>query len=87
MFSNRDQEKGAWGNGSCPLFLIMSDYRLYRLYNDTKNKSNPLNVLIFDWDDSQDNYVDLGLLIKPHASEILGTIVSTPTDLFTGEKG
>ena len=65
----------------------MSDYRLYRLYNDTKTKSNPLNILIFDWDDSRDNYFDLGSLIKPHASEILGTIVSTPTDLFTGEKG
>ena len=65
----------------------MSDYRLYRLYNDTKTKSNPLNVLIFDWDDTQGNQIDFGSLIKPHASEILGTIVSTPTDLFTGEKG
>ena len=65
----------------------MSDYRLYRLYNDTKTKSNPLNVLIFDWDDTQSDYYNLSLLIKPHASAILGTIVSTPTDLFTGEKG
>lgn len=65
----------------------MSDYRLYRLYNDTKTKSNPLNVLIFDWDDTQSDYCDIGSLIKPHASAILGTIVSTPTDLFTGEKG
>lgn len=65
----------------------MSDYRLYRLYNDTKTKSNPLNVLIFDWDDTQSNQIDFGSLIKPHASEILSTIVSTPTDLFTGEKG
>lgn len=65
----------------------MSDYRLYRLYNDTKTKSNPLNILIFDWDDSQSSYFDFGLLIKPHASEILGTVVSTPTNLFTGEKG
>lgn len=65
----------------------MSDYRLYKLYNDTKTKSNPLNILIFDWDDSQSSYFDFGLLIKPHASEILGTVVSTPTNLFTGEKG
>ena len=65
----------------------MSDYRLYRLYNDTKTKSNPLNVLIFDWDDTYDHQIDFGSLIKPHASEILSTIVSTPTDLFTGEKG
>ena len=66
----------------------MADYRLYRLYNDTKTKSNPLNVLIYDWDDTQSSYFNLGLLIRPHAQEILGTIVSEPSGgLFTGVKG
>lgn len=66
----------------------MADYRLYRLYNDPKTKSNPLNVLIFDWDDTQSGSLDLGSLIRPHASEILSTIVSAPSNgsLFTGVK-
>ena len=67
----------------------MADYRLYRLYNDPKTKSNPLNVLIFDWDFSSGNAFDLGSLIRPHASSFLGTIASTHTNdgLFTGEEG
>ena len=69
--------------------VIPSDYRIYRLYNDTNNKKNPLNVLIFDWDYSQSgNGCDLGGLIKLHASDIISTIVSAHTgDLFTGKKG
>lgn len=67
--------------------LIPSDYRIYRLYNDTSNKNNPLNILIFDWDYNANPSAtcNLGRLIMPHAGDLLGTIVSAPTgDVFTG---
>lgn len=67
---------------------IPSDFRLYRLYNDTKTKNNPLNVLIFDWDVSSGDYCNFASFIKPYAQELLGTIASTHTvgSLFTGEE-
>ena len=67
---------------------IPSDFRLYRLYNDTKSKKNPLNVLIFDWDFSSGDRCDLSYFIRPYAQEMLGTIVSThtPGSLFTGDE-
>ena len=67
---------------------IPSDFRLYRLYNDTKSKKNPLNVLIFDWDFSSGDYCNFASFIRPYAQEMLGTIASTHTagSLFTGEE-
>ena len=68
--------------------VIPSDFRLYRLYNDTKSKKNPLNVLIFDWDFSSGDYCNFGYFIRPYAQEMLGTIASTHTagSLFTGDE-
>lgn len=68
--------------------IVPSDFRLYRLYNNVKNKDNPLNVLIFDWQYGNQENCDLGTLIKPYASEILGTIASSYQvgNLFTGKE-
>ena len=68
---------------------VPSDFRLYRLYNDTSSKKNPLNVLIIDWDFSSGDYCNLTPLIKPYENEMLGTIASTHTvgSLYTGEDG
>ena len=69
-------------------WVVPSEFRLYRLYNDPKTKKNPLNVLIFDWDFSRGDYCNLTPLIAPYAQEMLGTIASTHTagSLFTGEE-
>ena len=68
--------------------VVPSEFRLYRLYNDPKNKKNPLNVLIFDWNFSSGDYCDFASFIRPYAQEMLGTIASTHTagSLFTGEE-